>query len=211
MSTPATGLWQGDAPLLLASTSPVRHHLLAKAGILADREASGLDERALQAKLESRDPAIVAARLAEAKAAAVSTRRPGRVVVGADQVLEIDGAILNKAADREEAIVQLVRLAGRTHMLHSAVTIARDRRILWSHVGQAALTMRPLERAEIERYADLVGEVATRSVGGYEIEGVGLHLFDRVEGDMTTIMGLPMMPLLAALRGLGLLAFGAAP
>ncbi|MBV9077354.1 MAG: Maf family protein [Methylobacteriaceae bacterium] len=200
------GLWRGEAPLLLASTSPTRRALLAAAAIPHDTEAPGVDERALEAELGRPDPARLAAALAGAKALAVSRRHPARLVLGADQVLDLDGAVFCKAENRDEAHAQLARLAGRSHRLHAAFALARAGGIVAAGAGTATLTLRPLGEAAIASYLAAAGEAPMRSVGGYEIEGLGLHLMERVEGEHTTILGLPMLPLLAALRDLGALA-----
>ena len=200
-------LWRGGAPLLLASTSPTRLALLRAVGLHPDTEAPGVDERAVEAGLEGSDPATLAARLAETKALAVSARRPGRVVVGADQVLACEGRLFHKPADEGEARAQIAALAGRSHGLHTAAAIAQDGVLLRAVRDEARLGMRPLDAAEIARYVALAGPGATASVGGYQVEGLGMHLFERIEGDHATILGLPLLPLLAALRDLDLLAF----
>ena len=198
--------WLGSAPLLLASTSATRRLLLESAGLPVETEAPGVDERAVEAGAAAM-PRDLARRLAAEKALAVSRRRPGRVVVGADQVLELDGEVLHKPADRAAARRQIARLAGRTHALHTAFAVARDGTVAREGLDSAHLTVRPLDGAAVERYLALAGDAVTRSVGGYQLEGAGIHLFERVEGDHSTILGLPLLPLLAALRGMGLLAF----
>ena len=199
-------VWLGSAPLLLASTSPIRRLLLEAAGLTVETEAPGVDERAVEAGTAG-SPQDLARRLAAEKALAVSRRRPERVVVGADQVLELDGEVLHKPADRAAARVQIARLAGRTHALHTAFVVACDGALEREDLESARLTMRPLDGAAIERYLGLAGDAVTQSVGGYQLEGIGIHLFARVEGDHSAILGLPLLPLLAALRGMGLLAF----
>jgi septum formation protein len=199
-------LWRGAAPLLLASTSPTRQALLRAVGLEPDIEAPGVDEREVEAELERSDPATLATRLAEAKALAVSARRPGRLVVGADQTLSCGGRLFHKPADEGDARAQIAALAGRSHALHSAAAIARDGAVLRSVRDEARLLMRPLDVAATARYVALAGPGATASVGGYQVEGMGMHLFERIEGDHATILGLPLLPLLAALRDLDLLS-----
>lgn len=197
-------LWRGGKPLLLASTSSTRRVLLQGAGLPVETEAPGVDERAVEAAAlaEGAGPAEVARRLACAKALAVSRRNPDRVVVGADQTLACEGRLFHKPADAAEARAHLVRLAGRAHVLRAAVALARDGTVLSDVVQDARLVMRPFSPSAIERYVALAGEGATRSVGGYQVEGIGIHLFERIEGDHATILGLPLLPLLAALRDL---------
>ena len=199
-------IWRNPAPLLLASTSATRRALLESAGLPVAAEAPSLDERASEAGAPSREPAAIAQHLACEKALAVSRRHPERVVIGADQVLELDGALLHKPADRAAAAAQLSALAGRTHSLHSGVAVAQGGEILRSFVDEARLTMRALDPARIELYLTLAGHPALTSVGAYQLEGPGIHLFERVEGSHSTVLGLPLLPLLAALRGLDLLA-----
>jgi septum formation protein len=199
-------IWLPAAPLLLASTSATRRLLLESAGLPVETEAPGVNERAVEAGAAG-PPQELARRLAAEKALAVSSRRPGRVVVGADQVLEFEGEVLHKPADRAAAREQIARLAGRTHALHTAFTVAIDGAVRREGLESPRLTMRPLDAAAVERYLDLAGDAVTRSVGGYQLEGAGIHLFERVEGDHSTILGLPLLPLLAALRRMGLLAF----
>lgn len=198
-------LWRADSPILLASTSTTRRLLLEAAGLPVDTEPSGIDERSLQGELGYVAPTEIVLSLAKAKAIAVSERRPDRIVIGADQILELDDRVFGKAGDASEARRQLARFVGRTHTLVSAVAIARGGRIEFCCADRAALTMRALCEAEIAGYVALAGAAATRSVGCYEAEGLGLHLFDRIEGEHSTILGLPMLPLLAELRRMGLL------
>ena len=128
-------------------------------------------------------------------------RHPGRFVVGADQTLALGTRLFSKPAGRAQAAEQLRALAGRSHELHSAVAVARDGKILFEAVSVARMTMRQLGEAEIEAYLDEAGEAVTSSVGAYQLEGLGVHLFERIEGDHFTILGLPLLPLLAFLRG----------
>jgi septum formation protein len=193
-------LWRGKTPLILASQSRARQALLTQAGIDFKTVPAELDERALQQTSGLSAPGEIAAHLARAKALAVSSRQPGGYVVGADQTLALGTRLFSKPAGRAQAAEQLRALAGRSHELHSAVAVARDREILFEEVATARMTMRRLGEAEIETYLDQAGEVVSTSVGAYQLEGLGVHLFERIEGDHFTILGLPLLPLLAFLR-----------
>ena len=199
-------LWRASRPLLLASASPTRRALLEGVGLPVETAPSGVDERALEAAFGAADPAMVAARLARAKAEAVAARFPDRIVLGADQTLDLDGETLSKPADRDEAARQLARLQGRPHRLHSAFALASGGEVRHEGADEARLAVRALDACAIARYLDLVGDPVLASVGVYQIEGVGLHLFERVEGAHATILGLPLLPLLALFRRLDLLA-----
>lgn len=201
-------IWRGPAPLLLASTSGTRRALLESAGLHPETEPSGLDERATEALARSAGagPVGIARRLAREKALAVSRRRPDRIVIGADQVLDLDGATFHKPLDRAGAQGQLLGLSGRAHLLHSGLAVAQGGAILRDLVDSASLTMRPLDRETMGRYLDGIDDATLLSIGIYQLEALGAHLFERIEGDHTTILGLPLLPLLRALRELGLLA-----
>ena len=188
--------------LVLASASRTRQALLADAGIEFEVVAAELDERAAEQPLLEAEatPEDVAVALAAAKALSVSESRPDALVIGADQVLDLDGARLHKPADMEAARRQLLALQGRTHQLHSAAACARRGSIVWQASDTAHLRMRQLTPAGIGRYLARVGPAALSSVGAYQLEGLGIHLFERVEGDYFTILGLPLLPLLAFLR-----------
>lgn len=202
----ASALWLAPAPLLLASASATRRDLLASAGLPVETAPARIDERALEAESGGLAPAALALRLARAKAEEVAARHPGRVVIGADQVLECEGRVFHKPADAQAAHAHLARLQGRTHALHAAVAILRAGEAD-AFVETALLTMRPLAAEAIDAYLRLAGAAVTASVGAYQLEGLGIHLFERIEGDHSTILGLPLTPLLARLRGMGLLAF----
>jgi septum formation protein len=201
-------LWLGAAPLVLASGSRTRVALLEAAGIPVEVVRPVVDERALSAPLEKsrKKPERIAAALAVAKAAEVSARMPGRVVLGADQTLSFDGKLLHKPKDMASAARQLAALAGRDHRLHSAVAIVKDGRRIAAFAAQARLTMRPLSMRMIARYLDAAGDAVLESVGGYQLERLGAHLFAKVVGDHSTILGLPLLPTLERLRRLGLVA-----
>ena len=200
-------LWRGPSPLILASQSRARKMLLANAGIDFEAVPADIDERAVQQASNLAAPGEIAALLACEKARAVSTGRPGRFVLGADQTLALGTRLFSKPAGRAQAAEQLRALAGHRHELHSAVAVARDGEILFSDVSAARMFMRPLTDAEIAAYLDCAGDAVTSSVGAYQLEGLGVHLFERIEGDHFTILGLPLLQLLAFLRGEGLLGF----
>jgi septum formation protein len=202
-------VWTAARPPILASTSATRRDLLSGAGIAAEIVASGVDERAVEeaAEAERLKPAALALRLAAEKALAVSRRHPERWVIGADQLLDLDGEVLHKPADRAAAAAHLGRLSGRTHALHSAVALALDGALEDSFLETATLTMRPLASEAIARYLDAVGGRALQGAGAYQVEGLGIHLFARIAGSHSAILGLPLVPLLAILRDRGCLAF----
>lgn len=193
-------LWRGKDPLILASQSRARHALLANAGISFEVVPADIDERAVQQASRLSAPSDIANLLAREKALWVSSRQPGKFVIGADQTLALGLKLFNKPAGRAEAAEQLRALAGRGHELHSAVAVAHDGKIIFETVAVARMTMRQLSGAEIRAYLDDVGEAVTTSVGAYQLEGLGVHLFERIEGDHFTILGLPLLPLLAFLR-----------
>ncbi|GGC51628.1 Maf family protein [Chelatococcus reniformis] len=200
--------WLDAEPLLLASTSATRRDMLRAAGLPVETTAPLVDERAIDgpARSAGTPAAGIAALLAREKALAVSRRHPERLVLGADQTLACAGRVYDKPADATAAAVQLATLAGRSHTLHSAAALARDGRVLAELNAEAELVVRPLSDAFIARYIARVGEAATRSVGGYQVEGLGVQLFEAIRGDHFTILGLPLLPLLEALRRLGALA-----
>jgi septum formation protein len=199
-------LWRGQSPLILASQSRARQTLLANAGIAFEAVPAEIDEREIQRRSGLAAPGDIAALLAREKAVAVSRQWPGRLVVGADQTLALGLEIFSKPDGRAQARAQLSALAGGNHELHSAVAVARDGRIMFEAVTLARMTMRPLKAIQIDAYLDAAGEAVTGSVGGYQLEGLGVHLFERIEGDHFTILGLPLLPLLAFLRKERLLA-----
>ena len=194
-------IWRGKDPLILASQSRARQMLLANAGIPFDAVPADIDERALQKDSGLAAPSEIASLLAREKALLMSSKNPGRYVVGADQTLALENRLFSKPAGRAQAAEQLRLLAGGTHELHSAVAVARDGKIEFADVSIARMTMRRLDQGEIEAYLDQAGEAVTTSVGAYQLEGLGVHLFERIEGDHFTILGLPLLPLLAFLRG----------
>jgi septum formation protein len=199
-------LWRGEFPLILATQSRARQMLLANAGLDFEAVPADIDERGIQQSSGLTSPGGIAALLAREKARAVSRQRPGQFVVGADQTLALGTRLFSKPAGRAQAAEQLRALAGNRHELHSAAAVARDGNILFETVSVAGMTMRPLRGAEIEAYLAAAGEAVTSSVGAYQLEGLGVHLFERIEGDHFTILGLPLLPLLAFLRSERLLA-----
>lgn len=178
--------------------------MLQSAGLIFDAVAPGIDERAaeLPLKRSGATPGEVAEILAEAKAIAVSEKYPDALVLGCDQTLSLGDEVLHKPADMEEARRRLLALSGKTHELNSAAVLAKGGRTIWRHVGVARLTMRELDPAFVGRHLAAVGEKALSSVGAYQIEGEGIQLFDRVEGDYFTIVGLPLLAVLRELRNL---------
>ena len=199
-------LWRAAEPLVLAYRSEVRKSLLEAAGIAVEVRPADVDERRLEASAPAGDAAGIAALLACAKAHAVAQMLSGRLVLGADQTLALGAQLFSKPADKAAARAQLGVLSGRTHELHSAVAFVRNGETLFEHVGVARLTMRPVSEDFLDAYLDAAGEAATASVGGYQVEGLGIHLFERIEGDHFTVLGLPMLPVLDFLRRYGYLA-----
>ncbi|MDP9811005.1 septum formation protein [Rhizobium tibeticum] len=190
--------------LILASSSPFRRLLMHNAGLAFEAHAAHIDERALEEPLEREGatPDTVALVLAKAKAKEVSDRFPARFVIGSDQTMSLGPQTFHKPKDMTDATNHLQVLSGKTHRLNSAIAIAYDGDIVWEHVSHAELTMRPLSADFIARHLNRVGERALSSVGAYQLEGEGLQLFSRIDGDYFTILGLPMLPLLEKLREL---------
>lgn len=198
-------VWRGAQPPILASQSAVRRALLVHAGIAVETIPADLDERAVQRESGLTHPGDIAGLLAGEKARAVSLRHPGRIVIGADQTLALGDELFSKPADRAGAAAQIARLAGKTHALHSAVSVMTDGEAQFAHVSVARMTMRALTDAQVGTYLDETGAAVTASVGAYQLEKTGIHLFERIEGDHFTILGLPLLPLLGFLRSRELL------
>lgn len=194
--------------LILASASTARQRLLANAGVVAETDPAHIDESAIKAECRraGRSSTDCATRLAEAKARAVAARHHGGLVLGADQLLDCAGEWYDKPRDREEARDQLRRLRGRSHELVTAATIVRDSEHLWQAIEQPRVTLRSFSDAFLERYLDAMGERVFKTVGGYELEGLGAQLMAKIEGDYFAILGLPLLPLLHFLRSAGALA-----
>lgn len=193
-------------PIVLASTSAIRVQLLANAGIDFEQVSPQVDEADIKRASRRLPGAELARRLAQAKAAAVASRMPGRLVIGADQVLACGDQLLDKPKTREEARQQLVFLAGKTHELETAAAAYRDDAALWSVHMTARLAMRRFSDRFLEEYLDAVGDRGLTSVGAYKLEGLGSQLFDGIEGDYFSILGLPLFELMKFLRGQGVLA-----
>lgn len=191
--------------IVLASGSRFRSMLLENAGVEFDIHPAEINERAVEAPLVAAGatPEDVALVLAEAKALEVSGRFPDRLVVGSDQTLSLGDDLFHKPGDMEQARRQLLALSGKTHHLNSAVVLARDGEALWRHVEVVRMTMRDFQPAFVGRYLARVGEAALASVGAYQVEGEGIQLFDKIEGDYFAIVGLPLLPLLGQLRAMG--------
>ncbi len=198
--------------LVLASASGVRRRLLFKAGIEFEVDAADIDEGAVKVRLGTAGTSIggIAAELAAAKALAVSRRRPGELIIGADQILALETPQGEDAFDKPDGIAgarrHIQRLRGRVHILHSAVCLARDDVVIWRHLQSPRLTMRDVSDDFIEDYLARAGETILGSVGAYLLEETGVQLFDEISGDYFSILGLPLLPLLAVLRQHGLAA-----
>ena len=194
--------WTASTQLILASRSASRLKILAQAGLPAQTHPADVDERKIaESHLRSGgDPRSTAMKLAEAKALDVSRKHPGCHVLGADQTLTMDGREFHKVKTLSEAAHQLQQFSGQTHVLTSAAALALDGRVVIRETASAAMTMRLLTPAFIEIYLQAAGEQILDSVGCYQIEGHGVQLFERIEGDQFTIMGLPLLQLLQAMR-----------
>ena len=194
--------------LILASASAARQRLLADAGVIAETDPADIDESAIkqECRRAGRSSTECARRLAEAKARAVAFRHQGSLVLGADQLLDCDGKWFDKPRDKAEARDQLQGLRGRAHELVTAATVVCDSEQRWQAVGRPRVTMRAFSDAFLDHYLDAMGERVLKTVGGYEIEGLGAQLMDKIEGDYFAILGLPLLPLLHFLRAAGALA-----
>src|SRR6204780_1542014 len=199
-------LWLAAAPLMLASRSAVRRILLEAGGIPVEVCPADIDERGVEAGAPLKAPVAIAALLAREKASVIAGRNRGRLVLGADQTLSLDGRRFTKPADRTAARAQLRALSGRTHELYSAIAFVQDGAVLFEYVGVARLTMRAVSDRFLEGYPAAGGEAATASVGAYQLEGLGIQLFERLDGDYFTVLGLPLTTALDFLRRHGCLA-----
>jgi septum formation protein len=201
-----TALWLAAKPLILASRSKVRQTLLEGAGIPLDVHPADLDERRLETQAAAQSPGVIALHLAREKGRAVAKAHAGRLTLGADQTLALGSERFSKPADRAAARTQLHALSGRTHELHSAVAFVEHGTVLFEYVGVARLTMRAFSDKFLDLYLNAAGSAATASVGAYQLESFGIQLFERVEGDYFTILGLPLLQALEFLRHRGCLA-----
>ena len=199
-------LWLADAPLILASQSKARRMLLNAAGVPVKADPADLDERGLEAGARSEPAGAVAALLAREKAIAVARKHGGGLTLGADQTLSCGAERLTKPQDRDAARAQLRALCGCTHELHSAIAFVQHGAVLFEHVGVARLTMRNFSERFLELYLGAASESVTASVGAYQLEGLGTQLFERVDGDYFTVLGLPLLEALEFLRRSGCLA-----
>lgn len=201
-------LQEGRAPLILASASPTRRKLLEGAGLTFSTKASGLDEEAMRAAMGLEgtvEPTDVAELLARAKAEDISAQSGDAFVIGADQVMAADGKIFGKPHSMEDARGRLLDLSGKSHQLHTAVVLAKGGTTVWALTEVATLTMRRLSPEFVGRYLAAAGEGVLGSVGAYQIESLGIQLFEKIDGDFFSILGLPLLPLLDALRREGAL------
>ncbi|MGP0094846.1 MAG: Maf family protein [Xanthobacteraceae bacterium] len=199
-------LWLEPQALVLASQSTARRALLEAAGIPIEVRPAKLDERAIEECSRDVGSGDLAVLLAREKAVAVAASMVGRIVLGADQILGLGAERFSKPFDRSAARDQLRALRGRTHSLYSGMAVLRGADVLFEHVAVATLTMRPFTDRFLESYLDAMGDAATASVGAYQVEGLGVHLFERIDGDHSVILGLPLLPLLAFMRREGFLA-----
>jgi len=199
-------LWLADQPLVLASKSAIRGEILRAAGLAIEICPADIDERTIEQGSAARDPGAIAALLAREKAHAVAARLPGRAVLGADQTLALGERRFSKPQDRAAAREQLMAMRGKTHQLHSGVAVCRNGSVTFNYVVAAQLKMREFSEAFLDAYLDSAGSLVTETVGAYQLERTGIHLFEKIEGDNFTILGLPLLPLLQHLRDEGVLA-----
>jgi septum formation protein len=199
-------LWRAE-PLVLASKSAPRRMLLEAAGIPLVIDPADIDERAAEAAApaEAAKPDGAALLLARAKAFETAKRNAGKIVLGADQTLALGAKRFSKPKSRDAARAQLAELSGQTHSLHSGIAVVRDGHVLFETVSSAHLTMHKMSDAFLDAYLDVAGERVMQSVGGYQLESIGVNLFEKIDGDHFTILGMPLLPLLAYFRQAGLI------
>ena len=200
------GLWLAAEPLVLASASEVRRAILSAAGIPLETVPAGIDERGIVQKSRVRDPGAIASLLAREKALAIAARLPQRLVLGADQTLALGTEVFSKPQDIAGARTQLRQLRGKTHALHAAIALARGGSLMFKTRAIARLTMRDFSDSFLESYLAAAGSAVTASVGAYQVETLGIHLFEKIAGDHFAILGLPLLRLLDFLRHEGFLA-----
>lgn len=202
-------IWSSKAPLILASNSAIRSDLLKQAGFEFSIQTPKIDERKIESDflVKSKEPRDLAKTLAHAKAEAISDKAPEAWIIGADQILELEGQIFHKAKTRQEVEKNLEYFAGKIHHLHSAVAILKGNSITKIFVETAALKMRILTKDDIKIYCDLAGDMIFESVGSYQYEGLGRHLFESVEGREDVIYGLPLDPIIKFFRSAECLKF----
>ncbi|PIT70182.1 Maf family nucleotide pyrophosphatase [Bartonella tribocorum] len=191
--------------LILASLSSYRAQLLKKAGLNFFIEGASFDEREIEKKTKEKTPKELSCFLASAKAKNVSDRFPDAFVIGCDQVLDLEGKVFHKATNIKQAYQRLCELSGKTHSLHSAVALFKNGQKIWIEAFSAHMSVRLLSPEFIQHYLERVGEDVLNSIGVYQIEGEGIHLFEKIDGDFFTIIGLPLLPLLTKLRHLGVI------
>ena len=186
--------------LILASKSQSRQMMLRNAGLDVRAVPANIDERGIEASL-NKSPADLARELARQKALAVAAEYPDALVIGSDSLVELDGEVLHKAENNEQALIKLLKMSGKTHHLISSVAVVKGRLVLWDHTDSAALRMRNFDGQFVKRYLDAIGEqAATSCVGSYQLEAHGPWLFEKIEGDYFTILGMPLIPLLGYLQ-----------
>jgi septum formation protein len=202
-----TGPQPMTAKLILASNSASRRTLMTGAGLVYDAIGADIDERATEASLSTRyaKPSEVAVELARAKAQWVSERHDDAYVIGSDQVLSLDTRLFHKPLSMGEAADHIRAMSGKTHYLNCGVAIAFRGEILWTDISIAAMTMRTISPSFLQTYLDMAGDSILQSVGAYQFEGPGIQLFENIEGDYFSILGLPMLQLLSGLRSLGII------
>ncbi len=195
----------GTERLILASKSAARRTMLADAGVVFSVQVADVDEDAVKARHDPADAAGLAVELARVKALAVSRHDADAWVLGADQTLSFDGGLVSKAPDLDAARARLSAMRGRTHQLHSGAALARNGQVVWSGVDTATMRVREFSDAFLDAYLAAEGEALLACVGSYRLEGMGAQLFEAVEGDYFTVLGLPLWPVLAELRRAGVL------
>lgn len=205
MTDIAHPLWIEPWPLVLASASASRAGMLRAAGIPLEIAPAEIDERALEEQLAADNAGLIAEQLAAAKAVSVSARYPGRLVLGADQTLTVGSERLHKPSGLAEARSQLLKLRDREHVLTSAAALVIDGEVLQTFISAAKLYMRPFTEEFLDRYLGQAGDAVTQSVGGYQLEGAGVHLFNTVDANHFTVLGLPLLQVLSWLRTRGML------